>query len=484
MRLLLQLDGTLPDRFPDHQRRVYIFSCVRRGCKRKEGCVRAIRGVKLEKKLPQNSNAQESMETETREDQKGMEKAKNKSQSERDIGRELFGTGSTSTSAAAPSNPFASPSQQNKQQSAPPKSNPFASLDPPSSLAAKPPQKASSAETTQLPTSFAAKVSLNLPSPATATQPSQPQRSSPSEPWLPTDSLPKPYPKYNLDAEYESLESPQTSKTQSSKKFTIEPAEQEEEESTTGSSSRKASRNTEGGGGGGGKEDKETFESALDRTFQRFADRVSQNPEQVLRYEFAGIPLLYSMEDEVGKRLAPYIHSQQLQQGVGGLVRQRTAMGSVGGGEKGERGIPRCEHCRGERVFEVQLMPHCITELEKDFDEHDDDGCDGQQGQSPADVKQEKDEGKRKDTKSTRNGNGDGKSSGNAAGGIISSILEWGTVIVGVCSRDCIPPLASTHSRGPIAGGGGDDGGGGARNEDEEDEIIGYVEEWVGVQWE
>lgn len=37
--------------------------------------------------------------------------------------------------------------------------------------------------------------------------------------------------------------------------------------------------------------------------------------------------------------------------------------------------------------------------------------------------------------------------------------MDWGTVIVGVCAEDCVP-------------GGVEEGG------------VGYLEEWVGVQWE
>ena len=68
-----------------------------------------------------------------------------------------------------------------------------------------------------------------------------------------------------------------------------------------------------------------------------------------------------------------------------------------------------CEACGAARVFEVQMTPNAIAEMERD-----ETGFDG---------------------------------------------MAWGTIIVGVCEKDC--------------------GGGG-----EEDERAGYREEWVGVQWE
>ena len=151
----------------------------------------------------------------------------------------------------------------------------------------------------------------------------------------------------------------------------------------------------DGESSGGGKEDKEVFESTIDKTFQKFADRVAQNPEQVLRYEFKGKPLLYSDVDAVGKTLAP--HSDN-----GASNAKITTAGSRSGS-----GLPRCTNCGADRVFEVQLTPHAITELEAE-----EMGIEG---------------------------------------------MEWGTVMLGVCARDC-----SSVEEGEV----------------------GYLEEWVGVQWE
>jgi pre-rRNA-processing protein TSR4 len=154
----------------------------------------------------------------------------------------------------------------------------------------------------------------------------------------------------------------------------------------------------EGSGSGGGKEDKEIFESSIDKTFQKFADRVGQNPEQVLRYEFKGKPLLYSDTDAVGKLLAP--HSEN--------ATSSNAKVTTSGSRSGA-GLPRCNTCGADRVFELQLTPHAITELEAE--EMSIDG------------------------------------------------MEWGTIILGVCSKDCKPS-------------------------DVAEEEVAYIEEWVGVQWE
>ena len=139
---------------------------------------------------------------------------------------------------------------------------------------------------------------------------------------------------------------------------------------------------------------KDTFESELDKAFMKFSTRLAHNPEQVLRYEFRGTPLLYSYKDQVGKRL----HVDH-------------ANGKVT--TTGASGMPRCEYCGSERVFELQLVPHAISVLE-----------DGREGL--------------------------GLGEGDAG-------MEWGTIILGVCAKDCVPQRVGQ---------------------------IGWREEWAGVQWE
>lgn len=130
------------------------------------------------------------------------------------------------------------------------------------------------------------------------------------------------------------------------------------------------------------------FESSLDRAFLSFSDRLSQNPDQVLRYEFGGTPLLYAGSDAVAARF-------------GGVPGKSKAQVSP------SRGMPRCEACGAARVFELQLVPGLIGALE--------DGVGLDEG------------------------------------------MEWGTVILGVCGRDCGEDVVGT---------------------------VGWREEWVGVQWE
>ncbi|KAJ4365686.1 hypothetical protein N0V83_008306 [Neocucurbitaria cava] len=345
LSLLLELNGDLPEQFPGHERRLYIWSCRRKTCRRKQGSVRGIRGVRIAK----GASNKVAAKVEKKEEKKQEEKPQPK------IGESLFGV-KDSQSTTAPANPFSNPFSSKPNGQTP-------------SAPAESDTKQDEASTT-LPESFASKVRLSSPLPS-----QQPAR--PREPWPAESSFPTPYPLYHLDAEYETLDAPSTPQIPANARMDID---------------------AEGSGTGGGKEDKDVFESSLDKTFQKFADRVGENAEQVLRYEFKGKPLLYSDHDAIGKLLAH--HSENGPSSNAKI----TTVSSRGGAS-----IPPCQICGAERVFEVQLTPHAITELEAD-----EMSLDG---------------------------------------------MEWGTIIMAVCSKDCKP---SDVSEGEV----------------------GYAEEWVGVQWE
>ena len=276
-------------------------------------------------------------------------------QERQNLGDTLFGAKSPT---AVQANPFARSSTTNGQMA-----NPFAAREP-ATTENSAPQPSQPSEIDNLPQTFAQKARISSPAP--------PQPEVPPEPW---QDDPSPYPSYYLDADKEYLEAEQDSI----------PANARIDNSSEG-----------GGGSGSGSaaDDKAAFESSMDKTFQRFADRLAQNPEQILRYEFGGQPLLYSRDDKVGKLLAP-------PEAAGVKVQ---AASSASGSK-----MPRCTNCGAARVFEMQLTPHAITELEAE--EMSVDG------------------------------------------------MDWGTIVVGSCVEDC-------QQRGKGAG------------------EVGYVEEWVGVQWE
>ena len=294
------------------------------------------------------------------------------------LGEALFGVKpavGTGNGAVAPTNPFASsnpfaPKAQPSSASSPAAaSNPFApsKTASPSAPAAESKSDENGELAKDMSQSFAAALKLNNTQRAHGLPP-------PPEPWPEESQQPEPYPvRWLSDAEYETLDPTPLPRVPAAAAASMD------------------IDSSEGGSGGAGKEDKEVFESTMDATFQKFADRIGQNPEQCIRYEFAGQPLLYSKSDAVGALLHAGAESNA----------KVTSSGS--------KGMPRCGNCGAGRVFEVQLTPHAIEELEID-----EDGLDG---------------------------------------------IDWGTVIVGVCEKDCQQKSVAVGEAG-------------------------YIEEWVGVQWE
>ncbi|KJZ76769.1 hypothetical protein HIM_03646 [Hirsutella minnesotensis 3608] len=339
MALLLQLNAELPDRFPGHERRLYVFACRRPACRRKNGSIRALRAVRVWEQESQAAQSEAAQESQQREAPKPKVDGPG-------LGEALFGAKPLGSGAAG--NPFSANSNPFSSSSSPAAANPFAKQSAPAPTNEAPSKDQDTSGS--LTKTFAETLSLNAPAPA-----SQPAAPPVVEPWPELSSQPEPYPiSYLSDAEFETLDPTPTSVPANAR---LEDADAPEPSVL----------------------DREAFESAMDATFQKFADRLAQNPDQAIRYEFAGAPLLYCKTDSVGQQLS------------------------------GKGGFPGCPNCGSRRTFEVQLTPNAITELE--------------------------------------------------AGDLSLEGMEWGTVIVGVCERDCVP----RHT-----------------NQGE----VGYLEEWAGVQWE
>lgn len=300
LNLLMQLNGDLPDKFPGHERRVYIFGCRKKQCRRKDGSIRGIRTTRISKDAP------EPMQTKAPAKETAPPAAEPPKPKQTNIGESLFGVQPSnqnqnanpfSAPGAAPANPFSTSSK--------PAANPFAA---PSAAPPKLAEKIEPAE--ELSQTFAEKARI-----ASSNEPPKPT-AGPSEPWPSQSSFPAPFPSYYIDADKEYLDPEPQGIPQN-----VRLAESGEFETTAS------------GSGGNSADDKAAFDSTMDKPFQRFADRLAQNPEQVLRYEFGGQPLLYSKKDAVGAAWPR---------------------------------VPRCGKCGAERVFELQLTPHAITELEAD----------------------------------------------------------------------------------------------------------------------
>ena len=422
MALLLQLHGDLPERFPGHERRLYVFACRKRVCGQKEGSIRVVRGSRVTKTTPRARKPASESQPE----------AKAPAAPPVDIGASLFGSTSLSLSSTMTpgSNPFSmptfastsalKPSSTTGSNSTTPMQNPFSSsstcsgFPPLSTLAAKPAQNPAASQISHPPLvsapdidnlapTFASALALDLPPPSPLPSP---------EPFPPPSSplLPQPYPLLHLDAEYETLScSRPATPAPLTADFSTEP-------------SSASSNTTE-------KDDPNAYESELDSTFQTFADRLAQNPEQVLRYAFGGEPLLYSRIDPIGRLLFPASVTNEAHLTTKASVRTQTHDENVPSKDKQrafQSVVPRCAQCHAPRIYECQLVPGAITELETD-----------QSDESASD--------------------GAAKTTAALEG------MEWGTIIIGVCSKDCLPQGAQKGS----------------------DKIaVGYTEEWAGVQWE
>jgi pre-rRNA-processing protein TSR4 len=242
-----------------------------------------------------------------------------------------------------------------------------------------------------LPETFAQKARLSAAEEAKQQQESSKSSTKtplgPPEPWPAQSSFPKPFPRSNIECETEYISRP-TSDNNPSSSAQVTNADGE---ATTTTSLESA------------------FESSMDKTFQRFADRLSQNPEQILRYEWQGQPLLYSKSDAIGKLLSPTSGSSS--SSIDGRI---TTTSTSSGLPAFSARVPRCGNCRAKREFEMQITPFAILELESGDDDDDVGLLDG---------------------------------------------MDWGTILVGACVEDCAEQ---------------------GRKADE----VGYVEEWVGVQWE
>ncbi|RAL10848.1 small subunit rRNA maturation protein TSR4 [Aspergillus homomorphus CBS 101889] len=399
MLLLLELHGDLPDDFPDNERRLYVFACPRKPCNRKPGSIRALRATRKLKSEQPRPAKEEVEEIPTEAPKKEEEKPKNEAPKP-DLGASLFGSSSLIGSVSANANPFSSggagagasnPFSSNSNSN----SNPFAAPAPSPGLVAKPTTAAPSSSTTAatataantLSDSFADKVRVSSPPPPAAAATSNPTLTPPEEnagpqtPWPADSDFPAPYSQFYLDAEYETLSRPSTPTIPDN--VTIDNTEDNS------------------AGGSGGADLKDAFESELDKAFMRFSTRLAHNPEQILRYQFRGNPLLYSHTDAIGKRL----HEILAHKPANAHVATATAGASV------SSRLPRCEYCGSERVFEFQLVPHAISVLE--------DGLEGV--------------------------------------GLGDAGMEWGTIMLAVCNRDCGPKEVG---------------------------VVGYREEWAGVQWE
>lgn len=262
MVLLLQLNGNLPEIFPGHTRRIYLWICRKRTCKRKDGCVRVLRGVQVMKSLD---------ETKNKPIQEDIKYTKNL---DLNLGEHLFAANPFSTPRATPHgiennsfNPFTMSCSQNSSQLVSVAKHKFP-VEHSGKIDSVNPSSIS-----KLSKTFAEALSIEDNS-------TKPDPIKSHESWPPAHKFPPAYPLiYLVDTDYEILD------IEKNNPVPMQKVEFDNCQMGLGSE----------------KEDKIVFESSLDQTFQKFAARLGQNPEQVIRYELKGQPLLYSKNDLVAR---------------------------------------------------------------------------------------------------------------------------------------------------------------------------------------
>jgi pre-rRNA-processing protein TSR4 len=82
----------------------------------------------------------------------------------------------------------------------------------------------------------------------------------------------------------------------------------------------------------------------MDKTFEHFGNIIQYYPDQCLRYQFNGNPLLYHNQDDISRKILK----------VSGKKQQA---------KMNFDNIKHCEKCGNERTFEMQLMPQLLSYL-------------------------------------------------------------------------------------------------------------------------
>jgi len=159
----------------------------------------------------------------------------------------------------------------------------------------------------------------------------------------------------------------------------------------------------------------------IDDIFEKFTLRVSEEPQQCIRYDLSGVPLPFSTESvykslfPLGSSLSPTPGDHTIISGSGSVL----SAGASGSSEKrvySPSVIPPCDACGGPRTFECQLMPNLINIIRAAF--------------NPT-RKTLTDEERRADLARIAKG------SKNETDWDTKEDMEWGTCMIFSCISDC-----------------------------------------------
>ncbi|KAG0199199.1 hypothetical protein BGX28_007469 [Mortierella sp. GBA30] len=143
--------------------------------------------------------------------------------------------------------------------------------------------------------------------------------------------------------------------------------------------------------------EKASLPKGVDKAFTKFTERVQAWPDQCVRYDFPGIPLLFSFSDPTARMLLPPNVNQHSKHTTPSAHR-----------------IPKCPACNGPRGFEFQLMPNLLSLLDvtskKYLSEDEKRGLKDRKGAQVFDIG-----------------------------------MEWGTILVYSCIEDCFGKATSNR---------------------------------------
>ncbi|KAF9185642.1 hypothetical protein BGZ51_002527 [Haplosporangium sp. Z 767] len=169
--------------------------------------------------------------------------------------------------------------------------------------------------------------------------------------------------------------------------------------------------------------EKASLPKGVDKAFKKFTERVQAWPDQCVRYDFPGSPLLFSFSDPTARLLLPPNTAQHSKHTVPSAHR-----------------IPKCPACKGPREFEFQLMPNLLSLLDVTSKRY-------------LSMEEQK---SLKDRKGAQ---------------VFDIGMEWGTILVYSCAEDCFGKSLTSRREN-------DDESGNADNR------VKYFEEVALVQFE